>query len=70
MFNHLFSDCPIEGQTYQEHKDCPASCKNPRPNCASDSYFGCNCLHGQVSDETNKRCVDIKECPGNIIKVG
>ena len=62
-----FSDCPIEGQTYQENNDCPGTCKNPHPICVSDSYTGCSCPRGQVSDETNKHCVDIKDCPSNII---
>lgn len=64
---HLFSDCSIEGQTYQERNDCPATCKNPHPICASNSYIGCSCPRGQVFDGTNDRCVDIKNCPSNVI---
>ena len=60
------TDCPIEGQVYQECASCVATCSRPFPICPSRKCTsGCACPAGQVVDTVNKRCVSILRCSQN-----
>ena len=57
-------DCPIVGQEYNDVKaSCPKTCSNPHLLCAGEGQPGCSCPLGQVIDEMNNRCVQLKDCP-------
>ncbi|XP_019853716.1 PREDICTED: uncharacterized protein LOC109583018 [Amphimedon queenslandica] len=60
----LCRDCPITGQEYNEVSAyCPKTCSNPHLLCAGEGQPGCSCPLGQVIDEMNNRCVQLKDCP-------
>ncbi|XP_019853361.1 PREDICTED: uncharacterized protein LOC105313106 isoform X2 [Amphimedon queenslandica] len=60
----LCRDCPIVGQEYNDVKaSCPKTCSNPHLLCAGEGQPGCSCPLGQVIDEMNNHCVQLKDCP-------
>ena len=57
------SECPIEGQEFQECRTCPATCDDPDLLCTLQCQPGCGCPPGELIDEENNSCVKPGKCP-------
>ena len=63
VLNYCISDCPIEGQVYQDCHTCPLTCTQLDKICSTQCIPGCGCPESQVIDEQNSKCILLRDCP-------